>query len=128
MAAAVALENLRIIEEEGLVERVRDDIGPYFQQALSSLADHPLVAEVRAVGLIGAVELVRDKDGPVFFQPEGDVGTMCRDHCFANNLVMRAVRDAMVCSPPLVISRSEVDRLVTTARKAMDLTQKDLGL
>jgi len=128
VACAVALENLRIMQDEGLVERVRDDIGPYFQSRLRELADHPLVGEVRGVGLIAGIELVRDKDGPVFFEPEGRVGTICRDHCFRNNVIMRAVRDGMVVAPPLVISHAEVDRLVDTARHCFDLTQADLGL
>ena len=71
---------------------------------------------------------MRDKDGPVIFQPEGRVGTICRDHCFRNNVIMRAVRDGMVISPPLVISHAEVDRLVETARRCFDLTQADIGL
>ncbi len=126
VACAVALENLRILEQEALVERVRNDVGPYLQEGLRSLSDHPLVGEVRGVGLIGAVELVRDKDGPVFFDPIGRVGTVCRDHCFASNLVMRAVRDTMVCSPPLVITRAEIDRLVTTLRSCLDRTLADI--
>jgi len=126
VAAAVALENLRIIEDEGMVERVRDDTGPYFGAALATLADHPLVGEVRSVGLIGAIELVKDKNGPVFFENVGATGTICRDHCFANNLVMRAVRDGMVCAPPLIISHGEIDRLVATARRALDLTLADV--
>ncbi|HEY9568264.1 MAG TPA: aspartate aminotransferase family protein [Thalassobaculum sp.] len=128
VACAVALENLRIMQQERLVERVRDDIGPYFQSRLRELADHPLVGEVRGVGLIAAVELVRDKDGPVFFQPEGRVGTICRDHCFRSNVIMRAVRDGLVVAPPLVVSHAEVDHLVDTARRCLDLTQADLGL
>lgn len=126
VACAVALENLRIMEQEKMVDRVRSDIGPYLQDGLRSLADHPLVGEVRGVGLIGAVELVKDKDGPVFFDPVGRVGTICRDHCFANNLVMRAVRDAMVCSPSLVITRPEIDRLIKTLRVCLDKTLADL--
>ena len=127
VACAVALENLRIIESEGLVDRARSDIGPYLQDGLRSLADHPLVGEVRGVGMIGALELVKDKDGPVMFKDTGRVGTVCRDHCFNNNLVMRAVRDAMVCSPPLVITRPEVDRLVETLKLCLDKTLADIS-
>src|SRR3546814_9085809 len=58
---AVALENIAIIEEEKLVERVREDVGPYLQQRLATLADHPLVGEVRGVGMLGAVALTADK-------------------------------------------------------------------
>jgi len=128
VACAVALENLRIIQDEGLVERVRDDIGPYFQAKLHELSDHPLVGEVRGVGLIAGIELVRDKKGPVFFEPEGKVGTICRDHCIRNNVIMRAVRDGIVVAPPLVITHAEVDHLVATARRCFDLTQADIGL
>ncbi len=128
VACAVALENIAIMEEEGLVERAGHEIGPYLQDGLRSLADHRIVGEVRGVGMIGAVELIRDKDGPVFFEPEGDVGTRCRDHCFANGLVMRAVRDVMVIAPPLVATRTEVDQMIDRARRAFDATALDLGL
>jgi putrescine aminotransferase len=80
------------------------------------------------MGMIGAIELVRDKDGPIFFQSEGETGALCRDHCLNNGLMMRPVRDAMVLSPPLVITYGEVDRLIEIARLALDLTQRDLYL
>ena len=128
VACAVALENLRILRDEGMVERVRDDIGPYFQGRLRELEDHQLVGEVRGVGLIAGIELVRYKDGPVFFEPEGHAGVICRDHCIRSNVILRAVRDGMVTAPPLVITNAEVDRLVDTVRRSIDLTQADLGL
>lgn len=128
VACAVAVENLAIMEEERLVERVRDDIGPYLQQKLrDTFADHPIVGEVRGVGLIAAVELVADKKTRARFPDYGKVGTLCRDHCFKRNLVMRAVRDAMVMAPPLVIGREEVDTLVGLAKEAIDATARDLG-
>jgi putrescine aminotransferase len=125
---AVALENIAIIEEENLVERVREDVGPYFQQQLATLAEHPLVGEARGIGLLGAVELVADKATRARFKPEGRAGTACRDHCVKQNVVSRAVRDTMVLSPPLVITRSEIDQLIDRLRKAIDLTAKDLGV
>ena len=126
VACAVALENIDILEREGLVDRARTDVGPYLQDGLRSLADHPLVGEVRGVGMIGAVELVKNREGPEFFDPEGRVGTICRDHCFRNGLVMRAVRDAMVVAPPLVITRAEIDRLIEVARRSLDLTLAEI--
>ena len=125
---AVALENIAIIEEENLVERVREDAGPYLQQRLATLADHPLVGEVRGIGLLGAVELVADKPSHARFKPEGRAGTLCRDHCMKQNVVSRAVRDTMVVSPPLIISHAEIDELVARLGKAIDLTAKDLGV
>jgi putrescine aminotransferase len=125
---AVALENIAIIEEENLVERVREDVGPYFQQQLATLAEHPLVGEARGIGLLGAVELVADKASHARFKPEGRAGTACRDHCVKQNVVSRAVRDTMVLSPPLVITKAEIDELVARLRKAIDAAAKELGV
>jgi putrescine aminotransferase len=128
VAAAVALKNIEILEQEGIVARVAREIGPYFQARLAEFADHPLVGEVRAIGLLGALELVEDKAQRKPYPPERNVGLICRDHCFENGLVMRAIRDTMVLSPPLVISREEVDEAMRRARLALDLTARDLGL
>jgi putrescine aminotransferase len=129
VACAVALENIRILEEEKLIERVRDDTGPYFQAHLhEAFDDHPLVGEVRGVGLIAAIELVEDKAQRKHFNPIGEVGGRCRDLCFENGLVMRAVRDAMVVSPPLTITHEEIGELVARARRAIDQTAKELGM
>ncbi|MGE0845416.1 MAG: aspartate aminotransferase family protein [Flavobacteriaceae bacterium] len=120
---AASLANLRIIEDEKLVERVADDIGPYMQKKWLALGEHPLVGEARMLGLFGALELVPDKtDRTKRFANTGEVGTICRDISFGNGLVMRAVRDGMIISPPLVISRSEVDELVAIAARTLDET------
>ena len=128
VAAAVALENLRLLEQEGLHERARGPIGACFAKALATLADHPLVGETRSCGLIAALELVEDKARRRYFPPARRVGLTCRDHCFANGLVMRAVRDVMVLAPPLIITEAEIDELVARARTALDLTARDLGV
>ncbi len=121
VACAVALKNIEIIEREGLVGKARE-LGPYFAEALASLRDHPIVGETRSVGLIGAIELCRDKAGRTRFANPGRVGTMCRDQCFKNGLIMRACWDTMVLAPPLVITRKEIDELVRLARLALDAT------
>ncbi len=128
VACAVAIANLKILQEEGIVDRVRTDIGPYLQKRWGELADHPLVGEVRSVGLIGALELVAHKATRTFFRNRGEVGLMCRDHCFNNGLVMRATRDTMIIAPPLVISHEQVDELIDKARRCLDLTAHDLGI
>ena len=129
VACAVALENIRILEDEKLIDQVRDDTGPYLEHALrQALADHPLVGEIRMLGLIGAIELVEDRAARKHFEPIGEVGFKCRDHCFATGLVMRSIRDCMVFSPPLTLSRGEIDVLVERARHCIDLTAKDLGV
>lgn len=125
VSAAVALENLRIIEEEHLVENA-DEVGAYLQSQLRQLEIHPLVGEVRGVGLLGAIELVQRKSPRQFFSPLGEVGMRCRNHCFANGLVMRAVRDTMIISPPLIFTRAHVDELISKARLALDQTWAEL--
>ncbi|HUF55035.1 MAG TPA: aspartate aminotransferase family protein [Thermohalobaculum sp.] len=120
-ACAAGLANLAILEEERLVERVRDDIGPYLQAAWSRLADHPLVGETRMVGLIGALELVRRKDAAERFPEEARAGLTCRDIAVGRHgLVMRSCGETMVIAPPLVISRDECDQLVARARASLD--------
>ena len=121
VAAAVGLENLRILREEKIIEQVRDKTAPYLQQRLRELADHPLVGEVRGLGMLGAIELVKDKATRARYEGKG-VGMICRQHCFDNGLIMRAVGDTMIIAPPLVISIEEIDELVEKARKCLDLT------
>jgi putrescine---pyruvate transaminase len=128
VASAVALKNLEVIEKRGLVGRVRKTIGPYFQRKLfEAFEEHPLVGEVRTVGLLAAIELVPNKPERSFFPRDRDVGTHCRNYCFRSGLVMRAIRDTMVLSPPLVISESEVDEIIVKAKEAIDLTARDFG-
>ncbi len=127
VAAAVAIENLRILEEENIVENVAGDIAPYLQEKWLALGDHPLVGEARICGMMAAIELVADKSGrKPFAAPEGTVGLICREHSFSNGLVMRHVGDKMIISPPLVISKSEIDELVELAHKSLDQTHADL--
>ena len=118
--AAVALKNLEIIEREGLVERTAGDTGPYLAAALKALAEHPLVGEARSLGLIGAVEIVARKGTNTRFPGGGKAALIVRDLCIQNGLMVRAVRDSIVMSPPLVISHAEIDRLVDTIRGALD--------
>ena len=125
VAAAVALRNIEIIEQEGLVDRARE-LGPYFAEALGSLRDHPIVGETRSLGLIGALELTNNKAKRTRFANCGRVGTMCRDHSFRNGLIMRACWDTMVLAPPFIITKKEIDELVTRARAALDATYADV--
>jgi len=120
VAAAVALENIRILRDEGIVDRVRSATAPYLQKRWAELADHPLVGETRGVGMVAALELVRDKKTRARYA--GGAGMLCREHCFRNGLVMRAVGDTMIIAPPLVITPESIDELVTLARLSLDQT------
>jgi putrescine aminotransferase len=125
VAAAVALENIRILREEKIVERVKTKTAPYLQSRWQELVEHPLVGEARGVGLLGALELVKNKKTRERFV-DADVGMRCREHCFRNGLVMRAVGDTMIISPPLVISEDQIDELIGKVRLCLDATAKDV--
>ncbi len=125
VACAVALENIRILQEENFLEHVAE-ISPYVEEKIGRLREHPIVGEVRVKGLIGAIELVKDKKTRDRFDDLGRVGSICRDHCFDNKLVMRACWDTMVFSPPLCITEAEVDEWAILARKALDATLEDV--
>ena len=128
VAAAVALKNLEVMEKLALIPRVKQTIGPYLQQRLSeALESHPLVGEVRGLGMLAAIELVPDKPLRSFFPQEMEVGTRCRNHAFANGLILRAIRDTMVLAPPLVASEAEIDEIVARTKDAIESTATDLG-
>jgi putrescine aminotransferase len=121
-SCAAALENIAIIEEEGLVEGARKGIGPYLQKQWLALGDHPIVGEARMAGMIGALELVPSRKSRKRFPEEGKIGTFCRNASVRNGLIMRACWDRMVISPPLNISETEVDELIAMTKKTLDET------
>ncbi|MFC3075890.1 aspartate aminotransferase family protein [Shinella pollutisoli] len=120
VCAAAALENLRIIEEERLVERVHDDIGPYLAEGFGSLVNHPIVGEIQQVGLMAAIQLAEDKASRRRFEDREKAGVTVRNHCLENGLVLRATGDRMLFSPPLVISHAEVDEMIDITKKGLD--------
>ena len=127
VAAAVALENLKIIENEKLIQNADNDIIPYLSSKIKTLDDHPLVGETRTFGMLGCVELVKKKSGPEFFHNTGEAGAICRDFCIKNGLMMRAVRDGMIMSPSLTISKNEIDEMFNKLKISLDQTFQKLN-
>lgn len=128
VAAAVALRNIEIIEREDMIGNIQRETGPYWAKRFAELADHPIVGEVRTMGLLAAIEISNDKATRTRFEPEGKAGAICRDQFFDRNVIMRACGDVMVSSPPLIITKAEIDHLVDTARECLDATAKELGV
>jgi putrescine aminotransferase len=121
VAAAVALENLRILEEEKIIQHVRDVAHPYLAAKWAGLAEHPMVGEAKLVGLMGSLALTPDKAARAKFASDtGTIGYRTRERCFANNLIMRHVGDRMIIAPPLVITPDEIDILIERAGKSLD--------
>ncbi|WP_419719631.1 aspartate aminotransferase family protein [Maritalea porphyrae] len=121
VAAAVALENLRILDEEKIVETASKETAPYLKDKWMQFADHPLVGEARICGMVAGLELTPDKSARAPFKtPTGDAGNICRDFAIENGLVMRAVRDGLIISPPLIISKAQVDELAEKVARVLD--------
>ncbi len=127
VSAAVALRNIEILEREQLVDRVADDLGPYFAKALKRLEGHPIVGQVRSLGLIGAVEIVAKPGTNQRHGGGGVAGPVVRDGCIERGLMVRAIRDTIVMCPPYVITHEEIDRLVDIIRASADAAVEKLA-
>jgi len=119
VAAAVALETLKIYEERDIVTMVRR-IAPYFQSRLRAMVDHPLVGEARGVGLIGAIQLVKDKARRVSFGPADGVGQAVQDAAMKAGVIFRGVPEAVYLCPPLIISKQQIDELFEGLRIGLE--------
>ena len=121
VACAVALENLRILQEENILDHVRDVAMPALHEMWHGLGDHPMVGETTISGMMASLALTPDKESRAKFAMDaGTAGYLTRERSFANNLIMRHVYDRMVISPPLVITPEEIAIIGTRARKALD--------
>jgi len=120
-ACAVALESLDIYAERDLVGHVRR-LAPRLQDGLRRLAGHPLVGDVRGVGLVAGVELVPDKPGRGTFDPPGKAGALFVARAQANGLIVRNLQDTVAVCPPLVISEDELDELLRRFGTALEET------
>lgn len=126
VCCAVAIRNIELIEEKGLVgENGRKTIA-HFQKRLSEMNKHPLVGQTRGVGMLGALELIKDKTTQERYEKDRGAGMVCRGHSFDVGVVMRAVGDTMFLSPPLVISESEIDEMFSLISESLDRTYSDL--
>jgi 4-aminobutyrate--pyruvate transaminase len=118
----VGLENLAIIEERNLVANAAK-VGAHLQARLREFADHPLVGEVRGVGLIAAVELVADKASKAKFDPPGKVGLHLFEKAHEHGLIIRSIQDSIAFCPPLIITEAQVDEVVARFGRTLNETQ-----
>jgi 4-aminobutyrate--pyruvate transaminase len=121
VCAAVALETLRIYEETGIVDHVRG-IAPQFLEGMRRFADHPLVGEVRGVGLMAGIELVKHKPTKESFDAKLGVGAAFMKSGAERGLIVRAIGDTVALSPPLVITRDEIADLLSRLEKTLEDT------
>ena len=121
VASAVALENLRILQEENVLDHVQNIAMPALEEMWHGLGDHPLVGETTMSGMMASLALTPNKETRAKFAMDaGTAGYMTRERSFANNLIMRHVYDRMVISPPLIISPEEIKVMGNRVRKSLD--------
>jgi 4-aminobutyrate--pyruvate transaminase len=121
VAAAVALETLKIYDEMDIVSHVKT-IAPRLQDGLRGLADHPLVGEVRGLGLVAGLELVRDKKTKEAFDSRAGVGLHMERCCQEHGVILRALGDTLTVAPPLVISEGEIDEILRVVGASLNET------
>jgi putrescine aminotransferase len=125
---AVALENIRLLRTEGIVQNAGAKLVPYFAAKLASFADHPLVGNVRSVGLMGGMEIVKNKATRESYPREDYIGRHCSAEAWRRGLAFRANGDTMTLMPPLVIKEAELDTVFAIAREALDATARHFGI
>jgi putrescine---pyruvate transaminase len=126
VACAVAIANIKALQKDGVVERVRNETAPYLAQEFAKLNDHPLVGDARSLGMVAGLVLYKNKASKTHFAQDVGVGYVCREHCFKNGVVMRAVGERMIIAPPLVITRAEIDEMLRRIRRSLDDTHAEL--
>ncbi len=125
VTTAVAMETLRIYEEMDMIGHVQQ-VGPYMQQALGSFADHPLIGDVRGVGLMAGMEMMADKATRTPFDPSRGAGRIADGHARRHGLITRFIGDRIAFSPPLIITEAEVDDLAARLERTLDDTWLDV--
>ncbi len=125
VSAAAALKNIEIIEGEGILEHVRT-IAPHFEKRLSDLGDLPLVGDTRGKGLVGCVECVADASADNLLELDRNVGAMIDAHCQENGLILRPIINMCVFSPPLIITKDQVDQMFDILEQGIRKTTDDL--
>ena len=126
VCAAVAVEALKIYEERDIVGHV-GEVGPILQQGLRAFSDHPLVGEVRGVGLMAAVELVKNKETKEPFDATAGIGAYLAKRAMEHGLIVRAIGDVIAFSPPLVITAAEIELLLSRFEHALNDTTRRIS-
>ena len=127
-SCAAGLATLAIYNEQDTAKYVATEIGPHWAARWAELINHPIVGEIRTLGMFAAVELVRDVESRKRLDENGKAALICRNAAVEGGLMVRAVKDSMISAAPLVCTREEVDILINRMLKALDLTAKHYGI
>ncbi|WP_274620784.1 aminotransferase class III-fold pyridoxal phosphate-dependent enzyme [Colwellia maritima] len=125
VACAAALKNIEIMEKEQLLENV-NEVGPYFEQQLKTLEQLPIVGQVRGRKFMVCVEYVANKTTKALFPDEIDIGKRISNNADKLGLITRAIVHLNVMSPPLTMTKDNVDFIVNTLRQSIEITMQEL--
>ncbi|MEZ5925176.1 MAG: aminotransferase [Hyphomicrobiaceae bacterium] len=125
VTTAVGLKNIEIMERIGLLEHVRQ-VTPHFQARMHALRGHPIVGDVRGLGLVGCVDCRLTKDDTDPWAPKHNIGARLDRHCQTLGLILRPILNMCVFSPPLVITEAEIDRMFDIMARGLDQTLDEL--
>lgn len=126
VSAAVALRTLEIYEERSIFQHVQS-VADHFAQRIDSFAGHPMVGDIRRVGLLGAIEFSPDSATKAQFDKSLGVGAFCNQRCQNNGLIIRNIGDIIAFCPPLIISESEIDEMFRRFDAALAETWEMVG-
>ncbi|WP_375139226.1 aspartate aminotransferase family protein [Pseudomonas japonica] len=128
VAAAVAIANLKALRDEGIVERVKSDTGPYLQQRLrEAFEHHPLIGEIQGLGMVAALQFAEHRATRKRFDNENDIAWRCRTIGFEEGIIIRSTLGRMILAPALVATHADIDELVNKTRLAVDRTAQEIG-
>ena len=126
VSCAAGLANIMIMEEGLICDHVQQ-IGPYFKRQLETLSDLDIVGDVRGSHFMLCVENVKDKKTKELFDADVNIGKRIAVHCQSRGVIVRPIGHLNVLSPPLTLSRDEIDILVGTLRESIEATMDDLA-
>ncbi|TDK59650.1 aminotransferase [Sapientia aquatica] len=131
IGCVAALENIRILEQENILNQVKNETGPYFQQKLTALNAHPLVGNSGGIGFLGGFNLYKHKGSTVHdhipFSTSDNAGNLARANILASGVIVRLMPgDRLLMSPPLTLTRKEIDDTFNKITQGLDKTYEQL--
>jgi adenosylmethionine-8-amino-7-oxononanoate aminotransferase len=125
VACAAGLKNIEIMEREDTCGHVRE-VGPYFEERMATLTDLPIVGDVRGSHFMLCVENVADKESKALLPESANIGKRIADHCEERGLIVRPIGHLNVLSPPLILTREQIDTTVDILRSSIEAAAEDM--
>lgn len=125
ISCAAGLKNIEIMERDDICGHVRD-VGPYLEEQLASLLEHPIVGDVRGSHFMMCIENVADKETKALLPAEVAIGNRIAAHCQSRGVIVRPIAHLNVLSPPLILTRQQIDTMVEVLHDSIRATQDDL--